>query len=130
MSLAAQHLLDTAEIRLLTEVGFLAAAKADIRQAEAIFASLELLRPNGAFVYCGLAFAYLNAALYDSCIAVLDKGLQRVAAEDVPALQSVRALALAWAGRASESERALASAGTHPLAERLRSPATFNPKDG
>jgi len=123
-------LLDSAEIRLLTEVGFLAAAKADVRRAEVIFASLELLRPNGAFVYCGLAFAYLNAALYEPCVAVLDKGLQRVAPEDVSVLQSIRALALGWAGRASESERALAAAGAHPLAEKLRSPVTFNHKDG
>ena len=123
-------LLDSAEIRLLTEVGFLAAAKADVRLSEAIFASLELLRPNGAFVYCGLAFAYLNAALYESCIAVLDKGLKHVAPEDISVLQSIRALAFGWAGRASESERALASAGTHPLAAILRSPATFNRKDG
>lgn len=122
-------LLESAEIRLLTEIGFLAAAKADVPRAEAIFASLELIRPHGAFVYCGLAFAYLNAALYEACIAVLDKGLQQVEPSDVPTLQSIRALALGWAGRASESSRAIALAGDHPLAENLRSPVTLQYKE-
>ena len=116
--------LDSAEIRLLTEVGFLAAAKADVGRAKVIFSSLELLRPNGAFVYSGLAFAYLNAARYEDGVTVLDKGLPHMAAEDVSVLQSIRAMALGWAGRASESTRALALAGTHPLAEILRTPAT------
>lgn len=114
---------------MLTEVGFLAAARADISRAETIFASLELLRPRGAFVYCGLAFAYLNAAQHEAGVAVLNRGLKHMAPEDVPVLQAVRALALGWAGRASESARALALAGGHPLADRLRSPTTLQHKE-
>lgn len=120
-------LLDSAEVRLLTEIGFLAAAKADTRRAELIFASLELLRPQGVFVYAGLAFAYLNAALYQQCLAVLDRGLLRMESDpDKQVLQAVRALAFNWAGHASESTRALLSAGSHPLAEILRSPVTIH----
>ena len=120
-------LLDSAEVRLLTELGFLAAAKADTRRAELIFDSLELLRPQGVFVYAGLAFAYLNAALYQQCLAVLDRGLLRMESDpDKQVLQAVRALAFSWAGRASESTRALQSAGSHPLAEIQRSPVTLH----
>ena len=60
---------------------------------------------------------------------MLDKGLQHMAPEDVPVLQSIRAMALEWAGRASESTRALALAGKHPLAEILRSPTTMRLKE-
>ena len=120
-------LLDSAEVRLLTEIGFLAAAKADTRRAELIFDSLELLRPQGVFVYAGLAFAYLNAALYQQCLAVLERGLLRMESDpDKQVLQAVRALAFSWAGRASESTRALQSAGSHPLAEIQRSPVTLH----
>ena len=120
-------LLDSAEVRLLTEIGFLAAAKADTRRAELIFDSLELLRPQGVFVYAGLAFAYLNAALYQQCLAALERGLLRMESDpDKQVLQAVRALAFNWAGHASESTRALLSAGSHPLAEILRSPVTIN----
>ena len=120
-------LLDSAEVRLLTEIGFLAAAKADTRRAELIFDSLELLRPQGVFVYAGLAFAYLNAALYQQCLAVLERGLLRMESDpDKQVLQAVRALAFSWAGRASESTRALQSAGNHPLAEIQRTPVTLH----
>ena len=35
------NLLDANEVRLLTEVGFLAAARADVKRAEVIFSALE-----------------------------------------------------------------------------------------
>ena len=113
-------LLDANEVRLLTEVGFLAAARADVQRAEAIFGALAVLRPDRNFPYIGLAMAYLNADRRDDAVQALDRGAPLVREDDQGELQSVRALALQLAGRAGESQRALQAAGASPLAQALQ----------
>ena len=113
------HLLESSDIRLLTEVGFLAAARADVKRAEAIFGALALLRPDRSFSYIGLAMAYLNTHRPEEAVAVLAQGAKVVRAQDQGELQAVRALALQLAGRTAESLRALQAAGPNRLAKTM-----------
>jgi hypothetical protein len=109
--------LQPEEIKLLTEVGFLAGARGDLQSARAIFGALEQCRPAACFPYAGLAMALLNRRQYDDAVRTLDRGLRQVTeAADVAHLHAVRALVLHLAGRASESDRAVRAAGKHPLA--------------
>ncbi len=113
------QLLDADEIRLLTEVGFLASARGDVKRAEAIFGGLERVRPQRDFPYVGLATCYLNAGRADDAVRVLERAGREVQAEDQPQVAAFRALALQLARRASESARAAREAGEHPLARAL-----------
>jgi tetratricopeptide (TPR) repeat protein len=97
----------------------LAVARADVRRAEVLFGALEVIRPQAAFAYIGLAMAYLNAGRADDAVQVLDRGLRNCALECQPELHSFRGLALSFAGRTSESVRALEAAGSHRLARTL-----------
>ncbi len=111
-------LVDSNEVRLLTEIGFLASARGDTRRAQRIFDALERIRPANAAVYVGLALAYLNRGDADEALRVLDRGLLSVAAADVDVfvLHAFRAIAFQFAGRSSERLRALRQAGDCPLA--------------
>lgn len=114
--------LQSEDIRLLTEVGFLAGAQRDLKAATQIFDALEICRPQAGFSYVGMAMAYLNRRQFDEAIARLDKGLaSNTDAADVPDLHAVRALVLHMAGRASECDRAIQAAGHHLLARALAS---------
>lgn len=103
--------LDGEEIRLLTELGFVAAGAGRLDWAEDIFHALMLLRPQRAFPHIGLALAYMNAARSQEAVALLerarvsvDEGQDGAALADVEAF---RGLALQLAGRSAESRRAL-----------------------
>lgn len=111
---------DSTDIRLLTEVGFLAAARGDIRNAEVIFRALERIRPAANFPYVGMAAALMNAGRYDEAVRELERGLKAVDPQEHQELQAFRGLALQLAGRVSESRRALALAGELPLARAMR----------
>ena len=111
---------DPTDIRLLTEVGFLAAACGDTRRAQAIFSALERVRPAANFPYVGMAAALMNAGRPDEAVRELDRGLKAVGPQDQQELQAFRGLALQLAGRTSESRQALALAGDLPLAKAMR----------
>lgn len=108
--------MQSEDIRLLTEVGFLAAARGDLQRAGVIFGALERLRPAAGFPYIGLAVAMLNAGKPDAAVHELDNGLLHVPLADAPELHAFRGLALQKAGRQSESLRAFRQAGNHPMA--------------
>ena len=65
--------LDGAEIRLLTELGFLAAGAGQLDRAEDIFRALVHLRPRRAFGYVGWAMAYMNTGRLQEAVSVLDR---------------------------------------------------------
>ncbi len=111
--------LQPEEIRLLTEVGFLAGARGDIKHATAIFDALQACRPNAGFAYVGMAMAHLNRRQYDDALRRLDDGLKRAEEADAADLHAIRALVLHLAGRASECDRAIHAAGNHLLARAL-----------
>lgn len=109
-------LVDSNEVRLLTEIGFLAAARGDVRRAQRIFGALEHIRPASAAVYVGLALSHLNNASADEALRILERGLRLVPGDDAPLLHAFRALAFQSSGRSSERMRALRQSGNHPLA--------------
>ncbi len=111
------------ELRLLTEVGFVAAARGELQSATQIFQALEICRPNAGFSYAGLAVAKLARARYDDALQVLARGLATVAPDDAQDLHALRALVCHMAGRTSECARAIQAAGDHPLARSLTTAA-------
>lgn len=103
------------EIKLLTEVGFLAGARGDLKSARKIFGALEMGRPHAPFPYVGLAMALLNRRQHDEAVLTLDRGLRLVDPAEASSLHAIRGLALQLAGRTAESERAYRAAGEHPM---------------
>lgn len=119
--------LDTDEVHLLTEIGFLAAARADVPRAEVIFGALERVRPRRGFPYVGLAVSYLNAQRADDAVSALNRGGACVGVDEFAEVEALRALALHLAGRSSESRRAAQAATASPLGRALLdlSPAPY-----
>lgn len=111
--------LQPEEIRMLTEVGFLAGARGDLESARTIFHALKLCRPSSPSPYIGLAMALANRREHDEALRTLDRGLAMVDSKEVAELQAVRALVLSLAGRGSECGRAMTAAGDHPLVRAL-----------
>ncbi|MFC4160052.1 tetratricopeptide repeat protein [Chitinimonas lacunae] len=115
--------LSSDTIRLLTEIGFAAAGRGLMAEAETIFSGLALLRPEAAFPYIGLAITRLNAGQPDEAVRVLERdGLSRC-----PGNIEIRVflgLALRLARRGSESDKillaVLAEAADHDAARLAR----------
>lgn len=102
-----------AEIRLLADLGFAAAGRADVARAETIFAGLRDLRATRAFPYIGLATAYMNAGRPDEAVLALQSALEHVQDERAE-IDAFLGLALQMAGRTAESGRALERAAGGP----------------
>jgi predicted Zn-dependent protease len=96
------------DARLLTEVGFLAAAAGDAARAETIFKALRRLRPGAAYPLIGLAVAWMNAARAPEAVALLESAVL-ADTEDPALLDAWRGFALQLAGRNGESRRLLES---------------------
>ena len=112
-------LLNSDEIRLLTEVGFLAAGRGYVSRAERIFGALQRLRPQRAFAPIGLAMAYMNVGRHDEAAGILAYAAAQVEPAEQAELDAFRGLALQLAGRSAESVRALKSAGENHLAHTM-----------
>jgi hypothetical protein len=138
--LSDQPVLSSAEIRLLTEIGFMAGASAVLRaETEQVFRQLMVLRPRRAFPYIGWATACLNRGEADRAVEVMVEGVQRQGApwgeeppdrevfdaQEDPAMMSVfHGLCLLAAKRTAEGRQVLRSvlgACDHPPAIRLAS---------
>lgn len=116
-----EQLLDREELKLMAEVGLLAATRGDAPAAEAIFAAVAQERPDAAVVYFGSALAQLFVGQSLEAIDILQRGLTRVPVVDQPALHALLALAFQSGGRAAEYAEALEAAGNSTLAEVMRS---------
>ena len=68
--------LDKADIRLLTEIGFLGAGANLPRPVENLFRAMMVLRPRRAFAYMGLATNHLNQSRPDSALHVMQQGVR------------------------------------------------------
>ncbi|MBN3268884.1 hypothetical protein QCN28_15850 [Bordetella bronchiseptica] len=101
-----EHVLEEADARLLTEVGFLAAAVSDLTRADAIFNALQRVRPGRTYPCIGLAVARMNAGLPDEAAEVL-ANFQPAAAQDRSELDAWCGFALLLAGRSDEARRML-----------------------
>ncbi|WP_428000742.1 hypothetical protein [Acidovorax sp.] len=101
-------LLGPDDIRLLTQIGFIAAGQADVPRAERIFGALSHVRPDRAFAHVGPAMALLNAGRAAEAAQQLLRALPQLApGEDADTVSAVCALALQLEGRTSESTRLL-----------------------
>lgn len=96
------------DIRLLTEIGFLAAGRGDLARAEAIFSALVLLRPDKAFAHVGLAMALMNRGRHGEAAARIERVLLPAGPER-DLLGAIRAMALQLDRRNAEATRLLRS---------------------
>ena len=98
--------LTSAQVRTLTEIGMLAAGHGLAAEATTLFQGLQVLRPQRAFPYIGLALASLNSGRPDEAVRVLEReGL--AACPGDPDLRAFLGLALKLAQRPAESLRVL-----------------------
>lgn len=99
-------MLDPDDIRLLTQIGFIAAARADVQRAEVIFGALLCVRPERSFGHIGIATALLNAGRASDAVMQLEHAQLRPG-EDADMVQAFLGLALQLDARASEAMRVL-----------------------
>ncbi len=109
------------ELKLMAEVGLMAATQGDVSAAKAIFAAVEQERPEAAVAYIGPALANLFTGNPAEAIDGLQRGLAAVAQEDRPDLQAVLSIAFQVSGRVAEGVEALQAAGGTPLAQAIHS---------
>jgi len=113
---------DSDDIRLLTEIGFLASARGDVARAEVIFGALLLLRPDKAFAHLGLATALMNARRPGDAATHLATAHIPPGA-DADMVQAMHGLALQLDGRIGQGQRVLREVSGRPG-------ATEAPTDG
>lgn len=111
--------IEVEDLRALSMVGFLAAARGRVDEANAIFKAVEIERPTSAAAFVGMALAHLTVGRTVEALAVLDRGLKVQGQADLPELHAFRGLALQLSGRAAESLKALRQAGPLPLAKAM-----------
>lgn len=111
--------LASEQLRLIYELGLMAASSGDAARAEKIFTALERVRPQGCGAYVGQAVGHMFQGRYLDALSVLDKGLSLAEAGDHPELHAFRGLVLQLAGRSAESLSAYRAAGDLPMARAL-----------
>lgn len=95
-------------VRLLTEIGYLAAGSGRTAQALTIMEGLKVMRPRRAAAYIGVALAHMNAGQAAQAVRVLrDEALPVVAPEDADIVRAFLALALRLDGRPRECAEVL-----------------------
>jgi hypothetical protein len=104
---------DQAAVRLLADLGFAAAGRADVAHARAIFEGLQDLRGSRAFPYIGKALAYLNAGRPDEAVAALEAAQGEVTEERAD-IDAFLGLALQMAGQSAAGAQAFARAASGP----------------
>lgn len=78
-----EGMLTSSDVRLLSDIGFVAACSSQRERAVQIFQALTLFRPLKAFPYLGLAVANLNAKKPAEAILALTLGKRVLAAAPV-----------------------------------------------
>lgn len=109
------EVLSEADVRLITEIGFLGSGAGLVQQATQIFDALVLLRPFRDFPYIGLATVQLNQKNPDEAVRILAQACKVLAStpealqEDQAMLAAFRGVALHCAQRSAESRQILQS---------------------
>lgn len=75
-----EGMLTSSDVRLLSDIGFVAACSGQLERAVQIFQALTLFRPLRAFPYLGLAVANLNAKKPAEAISAITLGKRVLAA--------------------------------------------------
>lgn len=99
-------MLDSKDIGLLVEIGFIASGRGDVEHAKAIFDALLLLRPERAFAHVGYAVALMNAGRFADASTFL-KAARLPEGRESDMVEALLGLALQLEGRAGESEQVL-----------------------
>jgi len=93
--------LRSEEVRLLTEIGFVAIGRNDPDRARRLFAALCELRPDVTFAYLGLAMALMSGGRAPEAVDLLLKVASQFA--DDPEVQTLLGMALRLCNRHSHS---------------------------
>lgn len=97
---------DRDEMRLLAEVGFLAAANAQLPAARRIFTALRLLRPDSVLPFIGLAAVCSQEGKPEEAVRLLAEDALRQIPRDEE-LRAFLGLSLVEAGRFAEAGKVL-----------------------
>lgn len=97
---------DRDEMRLLAEVGFLAAANAQLPAARRIFTALRLLRPDSVLPFIGLAVVSSHEGRPEEAVRLLAEDALRQIPRDEE-LRAFLGLSLVEAGRFAEAGKVL-----------------------
>lgn len=116
------HLLGADEVRLLTQVGYLAAGWGRVAQAECIFAALQQERPQQSFALLGVPTALLNAGRHFEAVQRLQAIAPLPEGEEADMVGAFLGLALQLDTRNAQAQQVL-----RPLAEKARTTATASP---
>ncbi len=112
-------MVDPDELRLLADVGLIAALQGDLAAADGIFRAVESERPAAAVSYIGPAVARLCLSQPAAAIECLQRGLKKVPLDDQSELHAVLGVAYQIDGQSAASHRALRAAGDLPLARAM-----------
>lgn len=124
----APDILQSDEVKLLVQVGFLASGYADVPRAENIFHALMLFRPKKAVAYIGVATALMNAGAAGEAARRLE-AIRLPNQEEEDLIRTFHGLALRLDGRQSESVKMLRTAiSEHPGQESVNDGARLAKK--
>ena len=90
-------MLGTEEVRLLAELGFIAARRGLHKEAQAIFVALKQLRPGRAVPIIGLAVDAFYRGKFQEAVQILESELKQ-SSEEAQTLAGFRVFALCLAG--------------------------------
>jgi tetratricopeptide (TPR) repeat protein len=94
------------EVKLLAQIGFLAATSGYVVPAIRLFEGLRVLRPGQAFPFIGLALARMTVGAFQDAVRVLrEEGLRAVPESEE--IQVYLGLALALAKQPQDAQRLL-----------------------
>jgi hypothetical protein len=103
-----QFPLSSDDIRLIADIGFMAATNGFVVPSLRVFEGLRTLRPAHSFPYIGLALARITVGAFNDAIRLLrDEGLQ--ALPDDEDIQLYLSLALHFSNQQQESQRLLSA---------------------
>ena len=109
------EVLSEADVRLITDIGFLGSGAGMLQQATQLFDALALLRPHRDFPYIGLATVQLNQKKPEQAVRILEQGRKVLASmpeatqDDQAMLAAFQGVALHCAQRSAESQLVLQS---------------------
>lgn len=114
--------LDAAEAKLLTELGFIAAYQGDVDRADAVFGGLARVRPGRAYPWIGKALARFHVGRAEEAAMLLEKQALLTHEQDIALLQAWRGMALQLSGHSSQAHSLLekVAAGKEPGCELAR----------
>ena len=107
--------LDAADAKLLTEIGFIAAYRGDVARTDAIFDALASIRPGRAYPWVGKALARFHVGRANEAAQFLEQ-VASTDEDEAALLQAWRGLALQLSGHAGQARTLLEqlTSGTGP----------------